>query len=200
MKRLFTIISDLKELRAPSLWKLKCRRISISKLLLKKNISFHTGYISFLFPTLCHMQNTKLWCVNKNISMQCFEDKTMFQFLVTPEILTYSIVFTSFSFLSSYRRVLKRRKLLAAGTLQFAKQSRMIRKEIDGWLSSNTNWSLLYLQLSQAGLFTKHVSLNQFYSYSSLLWCRCQKAGMQRRGFVWMGNGFPGSEDEMLEG
>ena len=52
------MISDLKELRAPSLWKLKCRRISISKLLLKKNISFHTGYISFLFPTLCHMQKT----------------------------------------------------------------------------------------------------------------------------------------------
>ena len=164
-----TMISNLKELRAPSLWKLKCRRISISKLLLKKNISFHTGYISFLFPTLCHMQNTKLWCVNKNISMQCFEDKTMFQFLVTPEILTYSIVFTSFSFLSSYRRVLKRRKLLA-GTLQFAKQSRMIRKEIDGWLSSNTNWSLLYLQLSQAGLFT---SQNMFLWTSSILILLC---------------------------
>ena len=52
------MISDLKELRAPSLWKLKCRRISISKLLLKKNISFHAGYIYFLLPTLCHMHKT----------------------------------------------------------------------------------------------------------------------------------------------
>ena len=39
-------------MRAPSLWRLRCRRISISKLLPKKNISFYTRYRAFLLPTL----------------------------------------------------------------------------------------------------------------------------------------------------
>ena len=90
----------------------------------------------------------------------------------------------------------KRNELLP-GPLQLAKQSRVIRKEVDGWLSLHPNWSLLYLNFLRPAtcLVTKHVIVPNLILLLVLL-----PNGRNAKEGICVNGVFPGSEDEMLEG
>ena len=99
--------------------------------------------------------------------------------------------------MSFYPAKSPKRNELLPGPLQLAKQSRMIRKEVDGWLSLYSNWSLLCLNFLQSGTWvvTKHVIVPIFSLLLVLL-----PNGRNAKEGICVNGVFLGSEDEMLEG